>query len=268
MNPEVQLYDVDEAGQEVAWTPSPTAMQRYLWRLYEWCIDRVAEIAKGDPVHVFHNGDLTQGKTYADHLVSTRMGDQLLIAVANMQVWFERPDLNIASFRLTQGTGSHIFREGTSTMMTAKALRDMFPDQPIRNVRHGLATIDDVKIDYAHHGPSAGIREWTEGNQLRYYAKSLVIGDVLRGKTPPRLVARGHFHEWSRETVRVAKRYTADIILLPSMCGMGEYGRQATGSKAYVTNGIVVVELIDGRIEDFHPLVKELGLRTEEDLSG
>ena len=162
------------------------------------------------------------------------------------------------------GTGSHTFREGSATALVTQALRERYPDVDVRRVRHGLATVAGVRVDYTHHGPSAGIREWTEGNQLRYYAKSAVIGDVLRGKRPPRLIFRGHFHEWMRETVRVAKRYTADIILLPSLCGMGEYGRQATGSKPRITNGMVAVEVEGGRVLTVHPLVHELDLRTEE----
>lgn len=62
------------------------------------------------------------------------------------------------------------------------------------------------------------------------------------------------------------KRYVADIFLLPSLCGMGEYGRQATGSKAYISNGIVAVEERDGQMGQVLPLVKEVDLRTEEAL--
>jgi hypothetical protein len=220
-------------------------------------------------VHVFHVGDLTQGKAYTEHLVSTRMADQLTIAMHNMEPWFSM-DLNLKTFRLVQGTGSHIFREGTSTIITAQRLRERQElrggDVDVRELRHGLAWIDGFGIDYAHHGPSAGMREWTEGNQLRYYAKSLIMGDVGRGKTPPNLIVRGHFHEWHQELVSVFKKYEARIFLLPSFCGMGEYGRQVTGSKNYITNGLIAVEIVDGKLGRVLRLVKELDLRTEETL--
>lgn len=263
MNPAVTLYEEDENGDAAPWTPEPTAMQRYLWRLYEKAIGEVARFAGNDPVHVFHAGDLTQGKAYTDHLVSTRTADQLFIAVANMVPWF-KAELNLKTFRLAQGTGSHIFGEGSATLLVAQSLRDKFPGHSVKETRHGLVTLAGIKIDYAHHGPSSGIREWTEGNQLRYYLKSIVIGDVLRGKTPPRLVVRGHFHEYTPERVTVAKRYKADIVLLPSFCGMGEYGRQATRSKPYISNGLVMVEIVDGKMREPIPLVKELDLRMEE----
>ena len=83
-------------------------------------------------------------------------------------------------------------------------------------------------------------------------------------KRPPRLIVRGHFHEWVREIVTAFKTYTADIFLLPSWCGMGEYGRQATSSKPYITNGLVMVEVLDGQMGRVVPLVKELDLRTRE----
>ena len=53
MNPAVELFDEDEAGEFAPWTPEPTAMQRYLWALYTDCIRRVTEIAGEDPVHVY-----------------------------------------------------------------------------------------------------------------------------------------------------------------------------------------------------------------------
>jgi hypothetical protein len=90
------------------------------------------------------------------------------------------------------------------------------------------------------------------------------MGEKLRDQHVSRLIVRGHFHDYHRETVRVANRYTADILLLPSLCGMAEYGRQATGSKPYVSNGMVMVEIIDGRLGRLIPMVKELDVRREE----
>ena len=238
-----------------------------MWELYQVGLGEVEAFAAGDPVHLFHVGDLTQGKAYTDHLVTTRMADQIAIATENLAVWF-RAGIRLESVRLATGTGSHIFGESSSTVLVAQSLRDRFPAVDVLAVSQGLAAIDGMRIDYAHHGPSAGMREWTEGNQLRYYSKSIAIGDALRRKAPPRLIVRGHFHEWSWETVRVAKRHQVDIILLPSMCGMGEHGRKATGSKNYITNGIVLVEIVDGEMRSVVDLVQELDLRFEEDLTG
>lgn len=191
MNPDVVLYEEDEEGNYSPWTPSPTAVQRYLWHdLYLPAIAEITKFAGEDRVYLFHVGDLTQGKAYTDQLVSTRLADQILIAVANMQPWFSA-GMNLTTFRLAQGTGSHIFREGSSTILVADRLRAEHKQVDIRSVRQGAATVGRMRVDYAHHGPSAGIREWTEGNQLRYYAKSKVIGDVMRNKKPPRLIVRG-----------------------------------------------------------------------------
>lgn len=266
MNPKIRLFDEDESGNPAPYTPQSTAVQEYLWDLYQLCVGEVAAFADGDPVYLFHVGDLTQGKTYPDHLVTTRMADQILIATENLSIWFE-VGMELEAVRLATGTGSHIFGESSSTVLVAQHLRERFHGVDILAVSQGLAIVDGVRIDYAHHGPSAGIREWTEGNQLRYYSKSLAIGDALRRKEPPRLIVRGHFHEWSWETVRIAKRYEVDIILLPSLCGMGEHGRKATGSKNYITNGVIVVEILDGEMRNVIDLVQEMDLRFEEDLT-
>jgi hypothetical protein len=263
MNPDVVLYEEDEQGNYAPWTPTPTAVQGYLWELYTKALREIAAFAGNDPVDIYHVGDLTQGHAYKEQLVSTRLADQIMIAMANLTPWFDL-GLDIQHVRLAQGTGSHVFREGSATILVAEQLRAAHPKLDIRSVRQGIAQVGQVKIDYAHHGPSAGIREWTEGNQLRYYAKSLIVGDIGRGKQPPRLIVRGHFHEWMPERVLMFKRYKADIFLLPSLCGMGEYGRQATGSKAYVSNGLVAVEIEAGEMGEVLPLVVENDLRTKE----
>jgi hypothetical protein len=222
-------------------------------------------LADGDPIFVFHVGDLTQGDTYPHQLVSTRMADQILIAAANMREWVQHD--NVDALRLVAGTGSHIFREGSSTVLVSEMLQSDEVDVGV--IGHGLADVRGIKIDYAHHGPSIGIRRWTEGNQLRYYLKSLMLEEITHGDLPPRLVFRAHFHELWRETVRLRlgnEWLVADIILLPSYCGMGEYGRQATRSKNVISNGLVAVEIEDGDLVQIHNFERQVDLRTEESL--
>src|SRR6478735_2064182 len=81
MSDTVTLYDEDEMGNPVPYTPRQTASQKFLWRLYKENIDRSVEIANGRPIIVIHNGDLTQGNKHAEQLVSNAIPNQVLIAV-------------------------------------------------------------------------------------------------------------------------------------------------------------------------------------------
>jgi hypothetical protein len=268
LKPGVELYDEDEQGNLIPYTPELTATQKYLWKIYRQDIDSVMELADGDPVYTFHVGDLTQGKKYPHQLVSTREADQIIIAVANMMEWLQYS--NVTVMRLAAGTGSHIFQEATSTVLVAEMLRSKVDGEvSVKPVRHGLPTIGGLQVDYSHHGPSSGIRLWTAGNQLRYYLKSLMMEAITAGQLPPRVVIRAHFHELWRETVRVrlgSEWLVSDIILLPSYCGMGEYGRQATRSKCTISNGLVALEIVNGELDSIHAFERQVDLRTREKL--
>lgn len=298
MKPDITLYHERNDGQLIPWTPELTDTQRYLWDCYHQDLARVAQLAGTDPIIVHHVGDLTQGMKYRDQLVSTRLADQLLIARSNMLQWLSIP--NVRRFDLIVGTRSHIFSEATSPILVREMITPAFADTPINVIYHTRPTIDRVIFDAAHHGPSSGIREWTQGNQLRYYLKSLVIHDILRGRHPPALAVRAHFHKLWPETVRIRLNrtllafltamehartddaenvqigtqdpdvidvYQADIVLLPSYCGMGEYGRQATGSSSTLSNGLIAAEIINGRLVRTHTFERELDIRHHEVIS-
>ena len=273
MNPEVVLYDEDEQGNLVPYTPRLTATQKYLWSQYQQDINSVIELAAGDDIVVIHCGDTTHGTKYPNQLVSTRPADQILIAVANFQPWLAIP--NLSAFRLTQGTAAHNFGEASAEILVTEQLRAQYPDIDVGTVRHGLADVDGMLIDYAHHGPSTGIRKWTEGNQMHYYTRSLMFAELLRGQIPPRVVFRGHRHEYKRITERVESEegddrrltyWEADMIVLPSFCGLSEHGQQATQSNYLIANGVVALEVVDGSLIDAHPFCRSVDLRTREEL--
>lgn len=270
MNPAVELYEEDENGRLVRWHPRPGPVQEYLWENYIQDVDNVKQLAGDDPIVVIHGGDICQGNKYPQQLVGTRMADQILIAVANFAPIFALPTLS--AVRLVQGTGAHGFGEASAEILVAEQLCSMHPNLDIMALRHGLANVDGVSIDYAHHGPSTGIRIWTEGNQLRYYAKSIMLQELARGNEPPRVVLRSHYHKAMWETVRVRRDdvngivtfWTADFLVLPAYCGLSEHGQQVSQSKYLITDGMVALEIVDGELFKIHPFARTQDLRTEE----
>ena len=118
------------------------------------------------------------------------------------------------------------------------------------------------------------MREWTAGNQLRYYAKSLIAEhDRLNGPIP-RVIVRSHYHQYIRETLRSQRmaedgsltETTVDVIITPSYCGLTGYARQATRSRNWLLNGLLAIEVEGGRVRDIHPFVKMTDLRVKESL--
>jgi hypothetical protein len=263
MPPDVTLYDEDEQGNPVPYTPRQTASQKYLWGLYEDYIKRSVEIANGRPILLLHNGDLTQGNRHAEQLVTASISNQVLIAAANLAPWLKIP--NVRAMRIVQGTQSHEFMESTAPTLVTKILSDAAPEIDIKQLNHGLLEVGGVSIDYAHHGPGPGGREWLRGNEARFYLRNIMMQEIGRGAKPPRLVLRGHVHTYTKETLEWAG-YESTLIISPSFCLLGDYARQAMRSPHLIGNGLVVVEIRDGNLAATHKLVNTVDMRTKESL--
>lgn len=265
LNPSTVLEREDENGNIQRWRPSQTETQRYLWDCYETDRANVIELAGEDEIILLVVGDLTQGVRYPSLFVSNRIADQFIIAADCLEPWFSHENVRI--IRLAKGTGSHVFGEGSSEVLVAHMLRQKYGDRNIQACYHGLLDIDGVTIDYAHHGAGPGIREWTAGNQCRYYLKSLIHSEWKAGRLPPRLVLRAHYHTFRREKIfeeLAGEQREFDLVLLPSYCGMGDHGHQATRSAWLQTHGLIAFDLAYGQIVDVHAFTRTLDLRTKE----
>lgn len=263
MNPEVVLYDEDEEGNPVPYTPKPTASQEYLWSLYLEHIREVKKLADGSPIVVIHDGDLAQGGKHKTLLVSDRMADQMRIGAWNLKPWLELK--NLVAMRIAVGTEAHNFGMGSAEIMVQELLQAQYPKSDIKVCYHGLLTVGGVNIDFAHHGPHPGSRSWLKGNIVRFYLRDLMTREILAGNKPPDLVMRAHRHEYIHETLNCGK-YFSRICLGPSYSMLGDYAVMATQSAHEITNGLVAWEIKDGRLREPYKFMKTRDVRTKEEL--
>jgi len=262
INPDTVLYDEAEDGEKVPYKPRMTATQSYLWGLYQSHIEEVKKIAGKDRICVLHVGDLTQGLRYPQALVSTRMADQILIAVGNMEPWCKIP--NVSHIRLAGGTQSHEFMESTSTILVKEQLSSEYKGKDIDLCQHGLLEIDGgFTVDYAHHGPYPGSRVWLHGNVARYYLRDLMMQDIMEGNVPPNLVVRAHYHTPIKEHLEIMG-YESWLYILPSYCALGIYGRQSMRSVNRTTHGLNVYEIVGGELGRVYRLHERVDVRTKE----
>jgi len=265
-NPETVLPADDEIGRPVDAAVQIGAFQELLWRFYVRDLEKARGFTDGAPVTLLHLGDVTHGQKHPEHLMSTRMADQILIALANFEPVFKL--LNIQRVRLAKGTGSHAFGEGSSEILVAELLKQSNDNLDVRCLYHGWVEMGGIGVDYAHHGAGPGIRDWTRGNQVRYYVRDLVARQRRNTqKLPARLYLRGHYHAFVWETWHEewrGKTYSYDIFSLPSYCGMGNYGHQVTRSVAFQDFGMLAIELVDGQIRRIRPLKRRIDIRTRE----
>lgn len=257
MRPGVELLD-DSGPEPRTWTPTPTAIQEWLWARYEEDMAAVFALAGKSKVTVVHGGDVTWGARFPTQLVSTRLSDQLAIALDNLEPWYAHK--NVANVVLIQGTESHEFGEGSAPITLADQLSKRFPRVRTICTRHALIGIDGLQVDVAHHGAGPGGRAWLTGNELRYYTKSLMLDDLLEGREPPGVVVRAHYHSGVHETVRV-NGHTTEAFVLPAYCGMTHYATQVSRSAYRLSCGMVALEIVGGKVEQVQPFWRSLDLR-------
>ena len=261
LNPETKLK-TGEGGYK---TPQLNQPQEYLWEIYTKHIKQLMEFADGDDICLLHMGDVTQGKVFGTQLVSTKTSDQFSIAYYNFVPWLEHK--NVKYLRMVIGTSVHIFGEGTSEDIIEERIKSSYPNINIRSMYHSLLDYKGVTIDYSHHGPSSGIRNWLKGNEARYYMRSLMWDELACGNKPPHIIMRGHYHTSVKEYLSIrfdGKEYESWLYVLPSYCMMDEYAIKSTKSQFQITNGMIAIEIKDGKLGKPLQLLDSLDVRTKE----
>lgn len=260
LNPNTTLIELQKNGKKKDYHPDMTESQHELWDLRQENIKKLIKLAGKDPIYYIQDGDPTQGNKYPSEWVSTRLADQITIGVANTRPILDIKGLQSADFAV--GTAAHNFGQGSADISIVEQLRALYPKQKIEICYHGIAHYGNFSVDFAHHGPYTGSREWLKGNVARYYLQSLMLHHIKRGHRPPDLVIRGHYHTPIIETVRM-NGYTSHIVVSPSMCMIDDFAHQAAKSPDDVTVGMFVYEIVDDKLLDIHQFTRTIDTRTE-----
>lgn len=262
LNPNTILYEENQDGDMKPYSPALTESQEYLWDIY--CQDKAEAFryADGCQMVLSLNGDITQGIKHMGHWVSNRMSDQILIAVANIEPWFEYPQLT--HVRISIGTSAHNFGIGSAEMLVGQILSDRHPGVDVRVVNHGLMTYGGVTFDSAHHGPGKGLRNWLYGNVARFYLRDLMQRDIIAGRVPPRVVERAHAHVKVHEVLETGD-HVSDLFVVPSYAMMDDYAVQVTKSIEGLTHGMLLHEVDDDKgWTGYQWLTRTIDVRAEE----
>lgn len=268
MRPGIQLPGEAIDGKYFPYIAQSTATSTHLWELYLGWVDDIKRLCGKDPAVVIHHGDVTHGNVFKQELISASVADQVIIATDIM-----RPlaDLDaVKAVRFTGGTGVHVFDVGSAEELVTSQLKGLYPSLDVATSPHWRLRIFNNIFDVAHHGASAGSTNWTKGNMLSSYGLSIIMDDLDSGVTPPNVISRGHFHQLITRTVTKRfkdKCYETEMLIVPSLTSMDNYARKASRSAARVTNGLIVWEIIDGKIVERHEFCKTTMLRREETIN-
>jgi hypothetical protein len=269
LNPESKIYKQTPKGLDLV-SVNSNEVNEHLWSLWvDKILPEVVKFSGGDDIIAFITGDIVAGNKHTTEVITQLVSDQLILAKDVFKPLYALD--NLRAVRFASGTPAHTFGNGSSEIMVADKLKDVYPHKDTGVVFHGLAEIrgTGIKIDYAHRGPYTGSRNWLRGNVARLYLQSLMQDEIDAGHEPPDLVLRGHFHTPVEESYTKrcnGHKYRSQIVVAPSMCILDDYARGTTQSTFKVTNGVFCFEIIDGVLGLPHEISETLDLRTKEEL--
>ena len=239
-----------------------------VWDKYLEGIEKFIKIADGDPIFILKLGEVCEGTYYANSSMNLHKDEQVQMAVWNMKPWLGVE--NVKMIRICTGDRPHEFDEGAAAKIVAGRLKNFFPD--VRAVNHGLLDIGGFKIDYAHKGPAPGSRKWLEGNVARYYLTDYMMREQIEfGRKPADLVLRAHYHEPVEE--RRSLRYRdgmirSGLLIAPCLKFPDAYAKTVTGNRFSAAIGTTAVEVVKGKLHDFHDNFTVVDTRTWEVYDG
>jgi hypothetical protein len=257
---------VVETNEDGEYHPSLNATQQRLLVIRETNLEKLKALKKRRKWLYLHGGDQTQGNKYQNDLMTGRMANQLMVAFFNMLPVLE---MKPTYTRIVKGTNSHEFEEGNASDILHNSYCMKFPKLDIKTVWHGLTDFDGFRIDYKHHGPTGGYREWTKTNSAHLYLRSEMMNELSWGRIPPQLYIRAHIHVDLVACEHVkhnGKWYQSYLVTVPSMCGVGCYERRAIKNLSRITNGMTVIEILDNKVWEIHQWHDTMDLRYEEKL--
>lgn len=247
--------------------PKLSPMQKQLWEWHEHDRNEIGKLAGRDPIIYLGMGDETQGGYYKDDLQNVSLSVQTLYSYHNMLPWMEMKSLRAAYF--VQGTSVHLWGAGDTETILVHTLRKEFPKKRIELTQHWELDIDGLLVDIAHHGPGPGSREWTKGNTLRLYTRSLMQKLHNNGKLTPHLLLRAHYHQPISEVVSLnldEEILRTEAWITPPQCVIGAHGQKATQSVSQMHIGMLAFEIINGKLIEtyYKPFWHTFDLRVRE----
>ena len=265
LNPETKIDTIDKATDRAyVKTFTPSVWSEILWQQTGIdAVNRVRELADGDPVHPRVLGDVTQGVRHPEGLYTANVSSQIEMAYWALLPWLTLPTAR--SFGIVAGTGVHSLGEGGSEEMIAAKVKDRHGRLDVSAAYHFWDNIGGVPFDLTHHGPNVSDRLWTDGNGVRAYVIGELAKDVAAGRESPKVYVSGHVHRPVCELARYGQRRAWGIVC-PANQAPNDYARKAGRSPRDWTFGVVVVEIIDGKIHgEPIELCKTIDIRTRRE---
>lgn len=261
LNPETVLIKADDYGSVELWQPPRTKMNDWFWSVSCDCLDELVSYAGDDEIIIGHNGDIVNGDRYDGNIPDTTREDQRTIAKDNLRPFIALP--NVHTTWLVTGTAVHVIESAE-----ARIAHDLSKEtgKEIKTCHHGLFDFGQDEVEIAHHGPYPGSRDWLRGNVAFLHLKDRLYEERRHGGTPPRIYLYGHYHRraYAADKDRWDGEVTHhELYVLPALSGLDDFSRKVARSPSKIQAGMIVLEFLDGKLNDIVEMISDLDLRTK-----
>lgn len=232
-------------------TYKANSLQLAAWEYWEkvfW--PEVHARAKTRATIVVVNGDLVDG----NHHGTTQIQTPDPLQQINWAAQILTPIASRYPVYVTRGTAAHVMAGGAADEMIAKLIGARIPDpaKAVRSAYHLRLEYYGTLLDFAHHGPGPGKRIWTYGNELRSYARTILLDALIARSTDqsvrlPDAIIRSHVHHRTHETIHDYGK-TCEGIITPAWQWKTEFAHKVVSHEDIADVGGVILSIDGGRI--------------------
>lgn len=148
-----------------------------------------------------------------------------------------------------RGTSVHVGDEGDADDVVGRYVGYDKVDGNYTNY-HLRLNVSGLIFDICHEGPNVGSRAWNRENQLRLYAKSIVMTEMLNGRKPPDVILRAHVHKKAHVSVEV-EGHVCEAFITPSWQLKTEYAYKVANAEHISDIGGLVLRISGGKVVDW-----------------
>ena len=225
-----------------------------LWNITEEVRAWVGANCKKYDKWLINLGETTQGNAYKDDLLTAEMHLQFKWAAEALYPFLDMKGMKGARF--LQATSWHEYGDGSSSKLMTEMLKMKYSKLDIQQMNQSRMLVDDVLLEWTHHGSATSKRKYLEGNSAFLDAKDRILHHLIEGKKCPDLTFTAHTHKPSKATASILNNgeYISNTqVITPPMCGAGAYSRKvANPSEYYIGMHVVLVDTHGFEIVPFY----------------
>jgi predicted phosphodiesterase len=238
----------------------PNERQKHIYKVYERCLQYVAEKRRGKRLIVVHNGDAIEGLHHNSIQVCVTS------KASQAEIHTELMDLFLRKAKFEKKTGDRLFYvRGTETHVE-DIENEIAKDLPAEKAPDGNHVFDHLELEIngrliwlVHHGKKRGAGA-NEGNAVRNWLRDIYWDCKKSGLHPPDLLISGHTHTptWNAYIARDKSNFhMIHGVVCPSWQAKTRFAYKVAPVEVNEVGAVFIEIKADGEIKQPHFILQD-----------